>query len=145
MTRLLLALLLTVSAAPTIAACPKQTALKGKAYSSYVEIYAGGQQLTDICLIRGAFNADGTVFAGNGYCTNTPDGEPAFAIRTELAKAAYDQRECIVRVTGTSTMPGSDPLAFSGTTTFSQNGKTFDTVRFEGETGFHYVERGTLQ
>ena len=42
-------------------------------------------------------------------------------------------------------MSGGDALPFSGTTTFSQNGKTFDTVSFEGETGFHYVERGTLQ
>ena len=145
MTRLILILLFVTVPAQASAACPKQAFLRSKAYSSYVEIYAGGRQLIDICLVRGTFNREGTQFSGSGYCTTTPEGELAFTISTELPRNAYDARECIARVTGVSLISGGDPLPFSGTTTFSQNGKTFDTVSFEGETGFHYVERGTLQ
>ena len=145
MNRFFCLVILLLSSTQALAACPRQSSLSGKKYSSYIEVYSGGNRLVDICLLRGQFNSDGTEFSGSGYCTTTPVGVASFSVATRLETADYNVRECIARVAGTTSTSGGQVVAFTGTTALSLNGKAFDTVSFASQTGFHYVERGVLQ
>lgn len=137
--------MLLLSATQALAACPRQSSLGGKKYSSYIEVYADGTRLVDICLVRGQFNAAGTEFSGSGYCTTTPAGAASFSVATRLETADYNVRECIARVAGTTSTLGGQAVAFTGTTALSLSGKAFDTVSLASQTGLRYVERGVLQ
>jgi len=136
---------LVFAGTPALAACPSQSALGGKQYSSVIELYSADQQLLDVCVLRGAFGRVGISFSGSGHCTTTPRGAVAFSNTVTFANGGFDASACVARFTGTTRIPGDVPASLSGTVTFSLNGQAYDLVGILPAVGIRIVERGVLQ